>query len=126
MRRDPLTAGRGRALTGKGGCAASTANDGPGASGRALRARRRTGRSAPRPRRYETGAYRAWALHVAGLLEEAGLGERPGLAHALLAPLAPDVYAHQRASGITARQVADGLALIARRAMTSVDGSVER
>ncbi len=70
-------------------------------------------------RRYETGAYRAWALHVAGLLEEAGLGERPGLAHALLAPLAPDVYAHQRASGITARQIADGLALIARRAMSS-------
>ena len=70
-------------------------------------------------RRYETGAYRAWALHVAGLLEHAGLGESPALADALLAPLAPDVYAHQRASGIPAHEIAEGLALLARRAMTS-------
>jgi AcrR family transcriptional regulator len=70
-------------------------------------------------RRYETGAYRAWALHIAGLLEEAGLGESPALVDALLAPLAPDVYAHQRAAGIPAGQIAEGLALLARRAMSS-------
>jgi AcrR family transcriptional regulator len=70
-------------------------------------------------RRYGIGAYRAWALHVAGLLDEAGLGESPALVDALLAPLAPDVYAHQRASGIPARQIADALALLARRAMSS-------
>jgi AcrR family transcriptional regulator len=68
-------------------------------------------------RRYATGAYSAWALHVAGLLEEAGLGESPALVDALLAPLAPGVYAHQRASGIPARQIADGLALLARRTL---------
>ena len=49
-------------------------------------------------RRYRTGAYGAWALHVGGLLGEAGLGESPGLVDALLAPLAPDVFAHQRAA----------------------------
>jgi AcrR family transcriptional regulator len=70
-------------------------------------------------RRYATGAYRAWALHVAGLLEEARLGESPALVDALLAPLAPDVYAHQRASGISAQEITDALALIARRAMSS-------
>jgi AcrR family transcriptional regulator len=70
-------------------------------------------------RRYRTGAYRAWALHVAGLLDEAGLGATPGLVDALLAPLTPDVYAHQRASGLSAQQITEGLALIARGAMTS-------
>jgi AcrR family transcriptional regulator len=69
-------------------------------------------------RRYETGAYRAWALHVAGLLEAAELGGSRALVDTLLAPLAADVYAHQRASGIPARQIAEGLALLARRAMT--------
>ena len=54
-------------------------------------------------RRYRTGAYRAWRLHVGGLLAEAGLGDRPALVDALLAPLAPDVFAHQRASGSTRR-----------------------
>jgi AcrR family transcriptional regulator len=69
-------------------------------------------------RRFQTGAYRAWALHVAALLDEAGAGERPALVDALLAPLAPDVYAHQRASGSSAREIAEDLALLARRAMT--------
>jgi AcrR family transcriptional regulator len=68
-------------------------------------------------RRYETGAYRAWALHVAGLLGEAGLGEHPALIDALLAPLAPDVYAHQRAAGLPARAIAADLATLARRAL---------
>ena len=42
-------------------------------------------------RRYRTGAYAAWALHVRGLLVEAGLKDHPALVDALLAPLAPDV-----------------------------------
>jgi AcrR family transcriptional regulator len=70
-------------------------------------------------RRFQTGAYRAWARHVAVLLDEAGLGERRALVDALLAPLAPDVYAHQRASGISAREIAEDLAILAQRAMTS-------
>jgi AcrR family transcriptional regulator len=68
-------------------------------------------------RRYATGAYGAWALHVRLLLDEAGLGDRPALADALLAPLAPDVVAHQRASGLSAEQIAGDLSLLAHRAL---------
>ncbi len=68
-------------------------------------------------RRYRTGAYRAWVLHLTGLLDAAGLGERPALADALLAPLAPDVYAHQRASGLSAKRIADDLGVLARRTL---------
>jgi AcrR family transcriptional regulator len=66
-------------------------------------------------RRYETGAYRAWALHLGALLDESGLGTHRGLVDALLAPLAPDVFAHQRASGLSVRRIADDLTLLARR-----------
>jgi AcrR family transcriptional regulator len=47
--------------------------------------------------RYRTGAYAAWRLHVAVLLEEAGheRGRAEGLAHALLAPLAADLVAQR-------------------------------
>jgi AcrR family transcriptional regulator len=68
-------------------------------------------------RRFRTGAYRAWQLHVGALLAEAGLGDRPALVDALLAPLAPDVFAHQRACGRTADEVAAELATLARRAL---------
>ena len=59
------------------------------------------------PRRYQTGAYQGWALHVRTLLTQAGLDHHPALVDALLAPLAPDVFAHQRASGLTPAQIAD-------------------
>lgn len=68
-------------------------------------------------RRYGTGAYAAWALHVGGLLGEAGLAESPALIDALLAPLAPDVFAHQRDMGLSERQIADDLAILASRAL---------
>jgi AcrR family transcriptional regulator len=47
--------------------------------------------------RYRTGAYGAWRLHAARLLEELGYGraEAEGLAHALLAPLAADLVEHR-------------------------------
>jgi AcrR family transcriptional regulator len=70
-------------------------------------------------RRYRTGAYQAWALHVRGLLTEAGLADHAALVDALLAPLAPEVYRHQRRSGLTAGQVADDLAELARRALAT-------
>ncbi len=70
-------------------------------------------------RRYRTGAYGAWALHVAGLSDEAGLGERAALVDALLAPLAPDVFAHQRAASLSTEQITDDLATLARRALTA-------
>jgi AcrR family transcriptional regulator len=68
-------------------------------------------------RRYETGAYAAWALHMRALLDEAGLGSHRALVDALLAPLAPDVFAHQRATGVSARRIADDLSLLARRVL---------
>jgi hypothetical protein len=68
-------------------------------------------------RRYSTGAYRAWELHVGALLDEAGLGDAPALRDALLAPLAPDVFAHQRASGLAADAIARDLATLARRTL---------
>jgi AcrR family transcriptional regulator len=66
-------------------------------------------------RRFETGAYRAWALHVRALLDEAGVGGSAALADALLAPLAPDAYAHQRAQGRSSRTIARALTTLARR-----------
>jgi AcrR family transcriptional regulator len=69
-------------------------------------------------RRFATGAYRAWALHAAALLDEAGLAGSPGLVDALLAPLAPDVYAHQRDSGLSRRQIERDLAILARGVMS--------
>lgn len=68
-------------------------------------------------RRYGIGAYRAWQLHVEALVVEAGLGNHQALADALLAPLAPDVFAHQRASGRTADEIAADLAMLARRVL---------
>jgi AcrR family transcriptional regulator len=69
------------------------------------------------PRRYRTGAYAAWAMHVRGLLSEAGLDDHPALVDALLAPLAPDLYLHQRESGLAAEQISGDLAELARRAL---------
>jgi AcrR family transcriptional regulator len=68
-------------------------------------------------RRYATGAYQAWSLHVRALLDEAGVDDAPVLADALLAPLAPDLFAHQRAAGRSPRAIADGLATLARRTL---------
>ena len=66
-------------------------------------------------RRYHTGAYRGWRLHVGALLAEAGLGDHPALVDALLAPLAPEVFAHQRASGSTAEEIAAALTVVAHK-----------
>lgn len=69
------------------------------------------------PRRFGTGAYRAWALHVGALVDEAGLPERPALVDALLAPLAPELFAHQQAAGLTPAAIAAGLETLARRVL---------
>lgn len=68
-------------------------------------------------RRYGTGAYQAWRLHLGALLAEAGQAEHPVLVDALLAPLAPDLFAHQRASGHAAHAIADNLAVLADRVL---------
>jgi AcrR family transcriptional regulator len=45
--------------------------------------------------RHRTGAYAAWLQHTALLLEQAGVeGDRVLLAHALLAPLSPELLWH--------------------------------
>jgi AcrR family transcriptional regulator len=46
--------------------------------------------------RYRTGAYGFWRAHVLALLREAGTPQPDVLADVLLAPLAPDLYRHQR------------------------------
>ena len=67
--------------------------------------------------RYRTGAYTAWRLHVAGLLEELG-GERrraAGLADTLLAPLAADLIRQRRRNlGASRAQIKRELELVAR------------
>ena len=68
-------------------------------------------------RRYRTGAYGAWAMHVRGLLSEARLDDHPALVDALLAPLAPDVYLHQRGTGLAAERISEDLAELARRTL---------
>jgi len=74
------------------------------------------------PRRYETGAYGAWALHVRALLAEAGRADDPALADVLLAPLAPELLAHLLRSGRSAADLADALAELAHRVLGSGDG----
>jgi AcrR family transcriptional regulator len=66
--------------------------------------------------RYRTGAYRAWRLHVAGLLDELGAGRRAaGLADTLLAPAAADLVRHRRRERRVSRaQVKRELVLLAR------------
>jgi AcrR family transcriptional regulator len=65
--------------------------------------------------RYRIGAYATWRLHLAGLLEEAGVGSDAGLAaDALLAPLAADLYRHQRLEQrVSARRIQDNLLRLA-------------
>jgi AcrR family transcriptional regulator len=70
------------------------------------------------PRRFATGAYRAWALHVGALLEAAGVPAGPALVDALLAPLAPEVFAHQRAAGLAREAISADLKTLARRVLS--------
>lgn len=67
--------------------------------------------------RYRTGAYGAWALHVRNLLAEAGLSDRDALVDVLLAPLAPDVFAHQRERGLDPEAIAADLELLGKRVL---------
>lgn len=66
--------------------------------------------------RYQTGAYAAWRLHVASLLEELGAGRRAaGLADTLLAPVAADLIRHRRRVQRVARaQIKRELELVSR------------
>ncbi|MGW6915877.1 TetR/AcrR family transcriptional regulator [Kitasatospora sp. NPDC054939] len=63
--------------------------------------------------RYRTGAYGFWRLHVAHLARQAGLPDPDTLADQLLAPLAPELFRHQRAAGLTPDRIAAALATLA-------------
>lgn len=67
--------------------------------------------------RYRIGSYAAYRLHVAVLLREAAPElDADWQAEALLAPLAADLYGHQRAElGMPADRIRDGLVAQARR-----------
>ncbi|MFF2656518.1 TetR/AcrR family transcriptional regulator [Kitasatospora sp. NPDC058032] len=63
--------------------------------------------------RYRTGAYAFWRLHVAHLARAAGRPDPEVLADQLLAPLAPELFRHQREGGVTPARIAAGLAVLA-------------
>ncbi len=62
--------------------------------------------------RFGTGAYGFWRAHVRHLLEEAGTPDPPVLADLLLAPLDPQLFLHQRASGVSSKRIAEALGFL--------------
>ena len=58
--------------------------------------------------RFATGAYGFWSAHVRSLLVDAGVADPDALVDAVLAPVSAEVYAHQRARGLTSAQITDG------------------
>jgi AcrR family transcriptional regulator len=57
--------------------------------------------------RFTTGAYGFWRMHVRVLA--AGTADPDVLADILLAPLAPELYLHQRAQGVTPERITASL-----------------
>jgi AcrR family transcriptional regulator len=68
--------------------------------------------------RFETGAYGFWRAHVRSLIAEAGASDPDALADVLLAPLAAEVYAHQRAQGLPPERIVAALGALARGALS--------
>jgi AcrR family transcriptional regulator len=67
--------------------------------------------------RFAVGSYGFWRAHVRSLLVEARIPDPDALVDVLLAPLAAEVFRHQRANGVTAAQVADALGLLAHQVL---------
>ncbi|HEY0495937.1 MAG TPA: helix-turn-helix domain-containing protein [Kutzneria sp.] len=66
--------------------------------------------------RYTTGAYAFWRSHVRLLLTEAGASDPDTLCDMVLAPLAPEVYWHQRHTrGHSVAEIVAALRLLAAR-----------
>ena len=63
--------------------------------------------------RFTTGAYGFWSAHVRSLLVEAGSADPAAMVDALLAPVAAEVYVHQRARGLTSAEITDALTRVA-------------
>jgi AcrR family transcriptional regulator len=71
-------------------------------------------------RRYRTGAYGFWRLHVSTLVTEAGVEPADTVTDLLLAPLAPELYEYLRHHrGQTTEQLVDGLHVLATRTLGS-------
>src|SRR5690606_10401528 len=64
--------------------------------------------------RFATGAYGFWRAHVLALLRAGGAPEPEALADPLLAPLAPDVFTHQREQGLSTEEIASAPTHLAR------------
>jgi AcrR family transcriptional regulator len=67
--------------------------------------------------RFAVGSYGFWRAHVRSLLVEAGIPGPDALVDLLLAPLAGEVFRHQRASGATTAEIANALGLLAHRVL---------
>lgn len=66
--------------------------------------------------RMRTGAYGFWRLHVRSLLVAGGVPAPDALIDVLLAPLAPEVFRHQRDErGLSLSEISRGLEWLARR-----------
>ncbi len=64
--------------------------------------------------RSATGAYGGWRTHVRALAIAAGAADSDALVDILLAPLAPDVYVHQRYErGLSPARIAAALRTLA-------------
>jgi len=67
--------------------------------------------------RFAVGSYGFWRAHVRSLLVEAAVPGPDAMVDVLLAPLAAEVFRHQRASGVAPAQITDALAHLARRVL---------
>ncbi|MFE7718685.1 TetR/AcrR family transcriptional regulator [Nocardia rhizosphaerihabitans] len=65
--------------------------------------------------RFATGAYGFWSAHVRALLIDAGVAQPDSLVDTVLAPVAAEVYLHQRERGLSPAQITEGLAVLAHR-----------
>ncbi|WP_051162264.1 TetR/AcrR family transcriptional regulator [Nocardia brevicatena] len=72
--------------------------------------------------RFATGAYGFWEAHVRALLVEAGVASPDSLVDTLLAPLAAEVYRHQRERGLSSAQITAALTGLAHAVIESVTG----
>jgi AcrR family transcriptional regulator len=63
--------------------------------------------------RFATGAYGFWSAHVRLLLVEAGSADPDAMVDVMLAPVAAEVYVHQRARGLTSADITAALKRLA-------------
>ncbi|WP_030525448.1 TetR/AcrR family transcriptional regulator [Nocardia rhamnosiphila] len=72
--------------------------------------------------RFATGAYGFWSAHVRALLVTAGVARPDPLVDVLLAPVAVEVYRHQRERGIDSAQITSALTELAHAVIASAAG----